>query len=322
MCAVFSGQGSQYPGMAARVMKVHPQSRHVYHAVDEALGFRLTALMTSGSMEDLSDTRHAQPAILAHSIALAQVAREEYGVQASSGGSVVCAAGHSLGEYSALVFSGALALEDAARLVRQRGELMMACVRDGERRITPAMAALFPSSATTVADLCKSVSAKTGCVVEVANINSRDQVVISGAEEGVGEVERQALAGRVARRCVRLAVSAPFHCSLLTPSQGPFAHALGAVALVRPVVPVLSNVTAGDVSKLAPEDVKDLLVQQITAPVNWLGCVESALSLQPSLFLELGPGDVLTALCKKIVGAGAGVGCFSGEALLGVARDR
>ncbi len=89
------------------------------------------------------------------------------------------------------------------------------------------------------------------------------QVVISGAEEGVGEVERQALAGRVARRCVRLAVSAPFHCSLLTPSQGPFAHALGAVALARPVVPVLSNVTAGDVSKLAPEDVKDLLVQQV-----------------------------------------------------------
>jgi [acyl-carrier-protein] S-malonyltransferase len=281
---VFPGQGSQQVGMGRALAEAFPESRAVFAEADEALGFPLSRLCFEGPESDLQLTANTQPAILAASVAALR-ALEARGVRPA------WVAGHSLGEYSALVAAGALGLADAVRTVRRRGQYMQEAVPVGQG----AMAAILALELPAIEEACR--RAAQGEVVAPANVNSPGQVVIAGHAAAVDRaVELCKAAG--AKRAVRLPVSAPFHCELMRPAQARLTDDLRALAFRDPSVPLVNNVDARVVRTAA--ECRDGLVRQVAAPVRWQEAVERLAGEGADTFVEVGPGTVLSGLVKKI----------------------
>ena len=283
---LFPGQGAQAAGMGKALAQQFPVAAQVFAEADAALGFGLSQLCFEGPDDDLKLTTNAQPAIVATSIAALRVLEQETGVQPAY------VAGHSLGEYSALVAAGVLTLSDAVRVVCERGRLMQEAVPVG----VGAMAALFNLSSEDVAAVC--AEAAQGEVVSPANLNGGGQIVIAGHASAVRRAVAEAKA-RGAKRAVELAVSAPFHCALMKPAADGLAEVLESVTVRSPKAQVITNVTA-DVN-VDPQRVKDLLVQQVTAPVRWEESMQKLHGLGCTTTVEVGPGKVLAGLLKRIV---------------------
>ncbi|KAF9584049.1 hypothetical protein BGW38_007741 [Lunasporangiospora selenospora] len=294
---LFPGQGSQYVGMGKDLYDAYPVARQVVDEADDALGGTLRHVMFEGSQEELTKTENAQPAILTTSIAFLRVLESECGFNLE--GSCQYALGHSLGEYSALVASKALNLHDAVKLVRLRGEAMTKAVTD---KGTTAMSALVVRPAK-LPDLMQAMEEiKTGLprseLAEIANINSSFQVVISGTVKGVDHASRVLQARKIAARAVDLPVSAPFHCALMQPAAETMKGALEVVKFSKPVINIISNVTARPIEKV--DDIRDLLVRQVTGTVLWSQSI-SHLRQECGVneYISLGPGKVLANLLRK-----------------------
>ncbi|MGO8732954.1 MAG: ACP S-malonyltransferase [Terriglobia bacterium] len=281
---IFPGQGSQHAGMGRELAENFPSARRVFDEADEALGFSLSKLCFEGPMEDLQLTANTQPAILATSVAVAEVLREK-GVRADF------VAGHSLGEYSALVVAGSLSIQEAVRLVRERGQYMQDAVPVGQG----AMAALLGLGAAEVEDVCH--EAAQGEVVSPANFNSPGQVVIAGHTGAVARAVALARA-RGAKRAIMLNVSAPFHCALMKPAQEKLEKDLDLVEISDPQIPLANNVDAALVRSAA--QVRDGLKRQVTAPVQWNQAMRVLRAEDVDGFIEVGPGKVLSGLLRKI----------------------
>jgi len=289
------GQGAQRVGMAKDLAEAFPAARAALEAVDEALGFSLSAVMWNGPEDLLTRTDHAQPAILAHSWAVWAVAGPKLA------GRVAAAAGHSLGEYSAYAAAGALAGPEAARLVRRRGELM----RDAGAVRPGTMAAVMGLDADRVAAVCREASGKDGVVV-AANLNAPDQVVVSGDPAAVARAG-ELLKAAGAKRVIPLKVSGAFHSPLMEPAAGQFAAALDAAALGEPAFPVVANASAEPVRQAAMA--RRLLAAQLTSPVRWVDSVRALATLagEGATFVEIGPGNVLAGLARRILPGAATV---------------
>jgi len=287
---LFPGQGSQEVGMGRALAESSPAAAAVWAEADAALAFPLSKLCFDGPAEDLAMTANTQPAVLTASVAAA-AALAERGVTPG------LVAGHSLGEYTALVVAGALRFAEAVRLVRRRGEFMQEAVPVG----AGAMAALLGVELATAEQVC--AEAAQGEVVGVANINSPGQIVIAGHRSAV-ERAVAAAAARGGRKSVLLPVSAPFHCALMKPAADRLAAELERVAVSDPRIPVIRNVD-GRVTRAADE-VKPFLLQQVASPVRWTDCVERLAREGATGFLEVGPGRVLTGLLKRTLDGARG----------------
>jgi [acyl-carrier-protein] S-malonyltransferase len=288
---LFPGQGSQRVGMGRELAATSQCAREVFEAADAALGFSLSKLCFEGPEDELQLTENTQPAILTASIALHRC----FGPRlAAAGVEPVVVAGHSLGEYSALVAAGALELDDALRLVRRRGQLMQQAVPVGEG----AMAAILGLDDEAVAAAAEQAATEVGGVCTVANYNAPGQVVIAGhraAVERAGVLARE----RGAKRALPLPVSAPFHCPLMAPARTALQPMLEATAFGVPRQPVVCNVDAAPVREGAAA--RDALIRQVDGPVRWVESVRVMLDgFGVERFLEVGPGGVLTGLVKRI----------------------
>lgn len=282
---LFPGQGSQYAGMGKDLADNFPIARQTFEEADEALGFKLSQLCFDGPEDDLKLTFNTQPAILTTSVAALRVVQQETGLKADY------VAGHSLGEYSALVSCGAITLADAARTVRARGTFMQEAVPVG----VGAMAAMLSIEQDELAAICD--EAAQGEVVSPANFNSPGQIVIAGHATAVNRAIELAKS-RGYRKAMLLPVSAPFHCALMQPAADRLQAVLDAVNINQFTLPVVTNVEA-----TANQDevrVRDLLVSQVCAPVRWEQSVQTMINLDVSSFVEIGPGKVLTGLVKRI----------------------
>jgi [acyl-carrier-protein] S-malonyltransferase len=282
---VFPGQGSQYPGMGKELADTFEVARNVFQEADDALGFNLSTLCFEGPEGDLKLTANTQPAILTTSIAAFRVVEAETGIKADY------LAGHSLGEFSALVASGALGFTDAVRTVRARGTFMQEAVPFG----AGAMAAILGVEPAILADIC--AEASQGEVVSPANFNSPGQIVIAGHAGAVGRAIEIAKS-RGFRKAMLLPVSAPFHCSLMLPAAERLEALLAAILVQTIKLPVVTNVEAEPNND--PGRVMELLVKQVCAPVLWAGSVQKMIDLGVSRFIEIGPGKVLSGLIKRI----------------------
>jgi [acyl-carrier-protein] S-malonyltransferase len=291
---VFPGQGSQAPGMGRDLAAAFPAAREVFQEVDEALRQKLSALMFEGPAEELTLTANAQPALMAHSLAVLRVLEREGGFDLPA--RVALVAGHSLGEYSALTAARAFPLATAARLLRLRGEAMQKATPPG----TGAMAALLGAELEQAQAICAEAGAdpETGAaeVLEVANDNGGGQVVVSGAKAAVERAVEAAKAAGI-RRAMLLPVSAPFHCALMAPAADAMAEALERAEIAAPAVPVVANVTAAKAT--APAEIRGLLVRQVTATVRWRESIAAMAAMGCDRFAELGAGKVLTGLMKR-----------------------
>jgi [acyl-carrier-protein] S-malonyltransferase len=285
---MFPGQGSQRPGMGKDLAEAFLAAREVFDRVDDALGASLSTLCFDGSDEELTLTHNAQPALLAHGAAIWAVARERLAPR------VRAAAGHSLGEFTAYCGADAFSVEDAARVVRRRGELMY----ESGRQRPGAMAAVLGNLGRTIEDICAEASRDAGLVVP-ANYNAPGQIVVSGEVAGVDRAMVLAKAAG-AKRAIRLNVSGAFHSPLMEVAAPGLAEALDRMPPVQPRFPVYANVTAEAVTD-GPR-ARRLLVEQLTSPVRWVEEVRALVARYPSaLYVELGPGSVLSGLVKKIV---------------------
>lgn len=283
---VFPGQGAQKVGMGKDAYESHEKARRIFEQADDALGFSLSRLIFEGPEEELKITYHTQPALLTVSIALYEVYRE-------FGATPDYTAGHSLGEYAALVVSGVLSFEDAVRLVHMRGRYMEEAVPRGQG----AMAAVLGADKSRLAELCRKLGDEN-LLAEMANLNSPGQVVVSGSAEGIRAVTERAKDEAGAKRVVPLEVSGPFHSSLMKPAADKLGEQLAAVSLQKPAVPVVANVTARPVRD--EETIRDLLVRQVYSPVRWEESVEWLIEDGVDTFVEIGPGKVLSGLIRKI----------------------
>ncbi len=284
---LFPGQGSQKPGMGKDLVETLAPARDTFAAVNQALGESLSTLCFDGPADTLTLTHNAQPALLAHGAAVWAAVRDRVGPH------VRAAAGHSLGEFTAYHAADALELTRAARLVRRRGELML---ESGVER-PGTMAAILGDVAGGIEAVCAQASAEGGCVVP-ANYNSPGQVVISGEIAAVERAMEMAKAAG-AKRAIRLNVSGAFHSPLMEVARGGLERALDDAALRDPTFPVYANVTAEPVHTAT--DARRLLLEQLTAPVAWTRVVERLAADYPdALYVEMGPGNVLTGLVKKI----------------------
>lgn len=283
---LFPGQGSQKPGMAKDLVDT-PEARQVFDTVDRTLGVPLSSLAFNGPEEELTATQNAQPALLAHGAAIWAMTRDPLAPY------VRAAAGHSLGEFTAYHAAGSLSLPDAATLVRRRGELMY----DSGVKRPGAMAAILGLDEAKVEDACRRASVNGASVVP-ANYNTPEQLVISGE---IAAVERaMELAKELgAKRAVRLKVSGAFHSPLMEVARDGLSEALSKAEFRAPAFPVFSNVSADAVT--APAQARRLLLEQLTSPVRWTDVVRSLAKAYPdALFVEMGPGNVLTNLTRRI----------------------
>ena len=282
---LFPGQGSQHAGMGKELADNFVAARRVFEEANDALGFDLTSLCYNGPEEELKLTANTQPAILATSVAALKVLEAESGLVPSF------TAGHSLGEYSALVCAGGLAFADAVRVVRQRGTFMQEAVPVG----TGSMAAILGLGLDDLDVVC--ADAAQGQVVSPANYNSDSQVVIAGHTEAVNRAIDLAK-GKGAKRALLLPVSAPFHCSLMLPAGDRLASVLAEVEVGEMSLPVVSNVEA--VPNQDSARVCELLVKQVSAPVRWQETIVSMVELGVDRYIEIGPGKVLSGLVKRM----------------------
>lgn len=284
---LFPGQGSQKVGMGKALAESYPEARAVYDEASAALGFDISRLCFEGPEAELTLTANAQPAILTTSVAALRVLEAHTGLKPDF------VAGHSLGEYSALVAAGALALPDAVRLVNLRGKFMQEAVPAG----IGAMAAILGLEAAAIETVCAEVRAETDAVISPANLNGGGQVVIAGDKAAVDRAV-ELLKQRGAKRAVPLQVSAPFHCALMKPAADKLAGELAKVAFRAPAVPVVTNVEA--TPNQDPERLRALLVEQVTAPVRWEESVQKLAALGVTRAVEVGAGAVLAGLVKRI----------------------
>jgi [acyl-carrier-protein] S-malonyltransferase len=296
---LFPGQGSQAVGMGRALAEAEPAAAACWRTADEALGFSLSRLAWEGPEAELALTANTQPAILAASVAAA-AALAARGVRPD------LAAGHSLGEYSALVVAGALEFADAVRLVRKRGEFMQEAVPVG----TGAMAALLGIELAVAEEVC--AEAAQGEVVGVANVNSPGQIAIAGHRTAV-ERAVKAAAARGGRKSVLLPVSAPFHCALMKPAADRLAAELERVAVRAPRIPVVRNVDAGLTT--GAEEVRPWLVRQVASPVRWTDCQLRLAREGAAAFVEVGPGRVLAGLLRRTVDGARGLNVEDPESL-------
>lgn len=293
MVLMCPGQGAQKVGMGRDLAERFPEARAVFEAVDEELGVSLSRIMWEGPEEELTRTHNAQPAILTHTAAVLAVVAPKLT-------SVKTAAGHSLGEYSAYVAAGSIGAPQAAALVRRRGELMYEAgvARPG------AMAAVLGLETAAVEAACNAAS-DAGEVAVAANLNAPDQTVISGDPAAVGRAGDECKA-RGARRVLPLKVSGAFHSPLMAPAVDGLREALAAAEFVAPRFAVVANASGKPVTTGA--DAKRLLADQLTAPVRWVECMQTAAQLAPdATYVEIGPGAVLSGLLKRIVPGAASV---------------
>jgi len=290
---IFPGQGSQSVGMGQELAAAFLAAREVFEEVDESLKQNLSRLMFEGPAEELTLTANAQPALMAHSMAVLRVIEREGGVRIAERAAAV--AGHSLGEYTALTAAGSFALGEAARLLRRRGEAMQQAVPAGEG----AMAALLGVEPEQAAAICaEAAHGRAGeQVVEVANDNGGGQIVVSGHRAAV-ERGIDIAKARGVRRAMLLAVSAPFHCSLMQPAAEAMAEALEQTEIRPPVVPLFANASAERTTE--PGEIRSLLIRQVTQTVRWRESVQHMVEGGIDSFVELGAGRVLSGLVKRI----------------------
>ncbi|MBC1418889.1 ACP S-malonyltransferase [Listeria fleischmannii] len=279
---VFPGQGSQKVGMGMDVMEAYPEAKRVYEAADAKLGFSLTEIIAEGPIERLTKSENAQPALVSTSVAILR-ALETYGVKADF------VAGHSLGEYSALVAAGFLDAADAAFLVHERGKLMEAAVPNG----AGAMAAVLGLSAEAISKELAEIDEP----VQIANYNCPGQIVISGTASGVEEAATR-LKESGAKRVLPLAVSGPFHSELMKPAAEKFGAVLSQVTLKSGTVPVVNNVDVAFTTDAA--NLQEKLVAQIYSPVKWEQTILALIEKGVDTFVEIGAGKVVSGLIKKI----------------------
>ena len=282
---VFPGQGSQSPGMGKDLAEKFPAAKQVFEEADDALGFALSQLCFNGPAEDLQLTENTQPAILTTSVAALRAIESEGFPKAEF------VAGHSLGEYSALVAAGSLSLTDAVNTVRARGQYMQEAVPVG----TGAMAAILGSDLETVNAVC--AEAAQGQVCSAANINSPGQIVIAGDAAAIDRAIEMVKA-RGAKRAVKLNVSAPFHCALMKPAQDRLAADLNELRFNDLATPVVTNVDAKAIK--TGDEARDSLIRQVSQPVRWLESVEFLSNHGVQTFIEIGPGKVLSGLLRQI----------------------
>lgn len=282
---IFPGQGSQSVGMGAEFVTNDEKSKEFYERADEALGFALTDTMLNGPQEKLTLTYHAQPALLTSGVMVANKLLQ-------AGVTPHYTAGHSLGEYSALVVSNVLTFEDAVKTVHQRGMFMDQAVPAGQG----AMAAILALDGEKLAAICQEVSV-AGEVVQVANFNCPGQIVISGTKQGVDEACIKAKEAG-AKRALPLVVSGPFHSALMQPAADQLAQVVENLSLQAPQIPVVSNVTSQFLTDVS--QIKEEMVAQVTSSVKWEQNVEKLIAEGVTVFIECGPGKVLSGLVKKI----------------------
>ena len=278
---VFPGQGAQFVGMGKDLYDSSPLAKELFEKANQILGFRITDLMFTGSDEDLKQTKVTQPAIFLHSVILSKVLGSEFKPE--------MVAGHSLGEFSALVAAGALSFDDGLRLVSARAMAMQkAC------EIQPStMAAVLGLDDAKVEEICASIDE----VVVAANYNCPGQLVISGSVKGI-DIACEKLKEAGAKRALKLAVSGAFHSPLMEPARQELEAAINATPFNKPVCPIYQNVTAKPTSN--PEEIKENLVAQLTAPVRWTQTVQNMIADGATEFVELGPGNILQGLIKKV----------------------
>lgn len=282
---VFPGQGSQSIGMGQDLFQENKQAQHIFQTADQKLNFALSELIFNGSQQELTVTYNAQPALLTTSYAFFSALKE-------AGINPDYTAGHSLGEYTALVAAGAISFEDAVYTVRKRGQFMEAAVPNGQG----SMAAILGMEREALAEVTTGVS-EAGESVQLANINCPGQIVISGTAEGVKLASAKAKESG-AKRALPLEVSGPFHSELMKPAANQLQKVLDEVSFQQAPIPVISNVTAEPITD--PSEIKEKLVEQLYSPVLWEDSVKKLIELGVDTFVEVGPGKVLGGLIKKI----------------------
>jgi [acyl-carrier-protein] S-malonyltransferase len=281
---VFPGQGSQFPGMGKDLYDTNPQAKQLFENANDILGFRITDTLFSGTEEELKQTKITQPAVFLHSVIIAKTIGDSFKPD--------MVAGHSLGEFSALVANKTLSFEDALKLVYKRALAMQkAC------EINPStMAAILNLDDKVVEDICAQIS-QSGHIVVAANYNCPGQLVISGSIEGI-TIACEKLKAAGAKRALVLPVGGAFHSPLMEPARIELEAAINATHFSNPICPVYQNVTASAISD--PTSIKKNLIAQLTAPVKWTQSVQQMLNDGATQFIEVGPGKVLQGLVKKI----------------------
>lgn len=288
---LFPGQGSQYVGMAKDVCGAFPEARHVIEEIEECLKTKLSKVMFEGPEEAIRLTVNTQPALMAASIAIMTVLEKQGNIREKENPAFY--AGHSLGEYSALCAAGSFTAGDAANALRTRGEAMQKAVPEGRG----AMLALLGAEADKAETVAQKAAQISGAVCELANDNGGGQCVLSGATPAIDAAETVAKEEGV-KKAVRLAVSAPFHCSLMRPAADKMRACLDGIDLSAPSVPVVANVTAQ--AETDPDRLKDLLIQQVTGRVRWRESVLYMKEQGVTRYVEIGAGKVLSGLVKRI----------------------
>lgn len=299
---VFPGQGSQYVGMGRDLYETYAEARALFDEADGTMGFSLSRLCFEGPKEELDDTINTQPAILAVSVACFKALVTSYKVQGKGRESLepgtlnlepVFVAGHSMGEYTALVAAGALDFAAGLKLVRERGRVM----KEAGEQNPGGMAAVLGLEAQTLDEICQMASQETGGIVQLANYNSPGQIVISGHKEALGRTLELAKEGG-AKRVIPLAVSIASHSPLMQAAADAFASTVAQVDFHQPRVPIVANVTAAPLATVA--EIREELVEQLTSTVRWMESIQHMIAQGVTTFVEIGPKDVLTGLIKRI----------------------
>ena len=303
---VFPGQGSQVVGMGKDLADAYPAARETFEQADDLLGFKLSSLCFDGPEDDLNDTLNTQPALYVCGIATLRALQAELPQAAAA-----FAAGHSLGEFTALTAAGALTFEDGLRLVRERGRLM----KEAGERNPGAMAALLGLDAEPARELCARAQAQTGGVLVLANDNCPGQIVISGDDASI-EAALALAKDAGAKKAVKLAVSIASHSPLMESAAAAFREALDATTFHAPALPIYANVTAAPLT--SADQIRDELALQLTYSVRWTESVQAMVAAGAQWFIELGPKDVLTALLKRIDRSCTGIAVNAAPALQAV----